>query len=78
MKEIDGYQLLANAIVLQAVNEYRELIGKPYGSSALKEKWDLIDLKRFFRSDWYKLLTNVDGKLLMERLTEEVNNGNSK
>jgi hypothetical protein len=70
MKEIDGYQLLANAIVLQAVNEYREALRQ----NDTAAKWKKISLQRFFRSDWYKLLTNVDGEMLMERLTEEVNN----
>lgn len=71
MKEIDGYQLLANAIVLQAVNEYREALRQ----NDTAAKWKKISLRRFFRSDWYKLLTNVDGEMLMERLKEEVDNG---
>lgn len=71
MKEIDGYQLLANAIILQAVNEYREALRQ----NDTAAEWKEISLRRFFRSDWYKLLTNVDGELLMERLKEEVNNG---
>lgn len=70
MKEIDGYQLLANAIVLQAVNEYREALRQ----NDTAAKWKKISLRRFFRSDWFKLLTNIDGGLLMERLKKEVNN----
>lgn len=70
MKEIDGYQLLANAIVLQAVNEYREALRQ----NDTAAKWKKISLRRFFRSDWFKLLTNIDGELLIERLNEEVNN----
>lgn len=71
MKEIDGYYRLANAIVLQAVNEYREALRQDDTAA----KWKKISLRRFFRSDWYKLLTNVDGELLMERLEEEADNG---
>lgn len=70
MKEIDGYQLLANAIILQAVNEYRETLRQ----NDTAAEWKKISLRRFFRSDWYKLLTTIDGEMLMERLTEEVNN----
>ena len=70
MKEIDGYYRLANAIILQAVNEYREAL-RQNGTAA---KWKKISLRRFFRSDWFKLLTNIDGELLMERLKEEVDN----
>ena len=71
MEEIDGYYRLANAIILQAVNEYREALRQ----NDTAAKWKKISLRRFFRSDWFKLLTNIDGELLMERLTEEVDNG---
>ena len=29
-------------------------------------------LERFFRSDWYKILTSVDGEKLMEKIKEEM------
>lgn len=71
MEELDGYYRLANAIILQAVNEYREDLRQNDNAA----KWRKISLRRFFRSDWFKLLTNIDGERLMERLKEEVNNG---
>ena len=64
---------LANAIILQAVADYRKALRilkrYPRYEAALKEK------KRdeeFFQSEWYKQLTNVDGKMLIRRLQEEV------
>lgn len=64
---IDNYQLLANAIVQQACLDYRQ--GR------------LVDslFKRFLFSDWYKLLTNVDGEYIYQRLRKErMDNGKSK
>ena len=45
---VDPYENLANAIVLNAVEEYRKS-----NSPQL-----LQDLERFFRSDWFQILTS--------------------
>ena len=69
----DCYQDLANAIILQAVHDYRKALKilkrYPRCKAALEEK------KRdeeFFQSEWYSHLTKVDGKRLMKKLQEEV------
>ena len=69
----DCYQDLANAIILQAVHDYRKALKilkrYPRYKAALEEK------KRdeeFFQSEWYSHLTKVDGKRLMKKLQEEV------
>ena len=58
---MDGYERLANGIILQAVKDYR--IAK---SPATRRS-----IERFFRSDWFKMLTDLDGEDLIERLREE-------
>ena len=64
---------LANAIILQAVADYRKALRilkrYPRYETALKEKQRD---EEFFQSEWYKQLTNVDGKMLIRRLQEEV------
>ena len=66
----EPYENLANAIVVQACNDYRAALGgtgydyKP-ASACLKE------LEKFFRSSYYRMLTKVKGEYLMERLKEE-------
>jgi hypothetical protein len=69
----DCFQDLANAIILQAVHDYRKALKilkrYPRCEAALIEK------KRdeeFFTSEWYSHLTKVDGRRLMKRLQEEV------
>lgn len=65
-----AYTDLANAIVVQAANDYRSALkgndveGKP-------PKSVLIELECFFRSDWYRMLTKVDPEYLMKQLRKE-------
>ncbi len=61
----DPYENLANAIVLQAVKDYRDALKrlkkKPGNQAAMS---DAMECERFFRSGWYKTLTSVDGEYL--------------
>ena len=66
----DAYENLANAIVIQACNDYRAALdgtGYDYkpAEACLKE------LEKFFRSSYYRMLTKVKGEYLMERLRQE-------
>jgi len=62
---IEPYQELANAIIIQAAKDYRKAL-----------KYDDIKMKRdcvrFFRSKWFKTLTELDGEILIEKLKSEV------
>lgn len=58
---MDGYERLANEIILQAVKDYRKT-----KSPAIRRS-----IERFFRSDWFEVLTNMNGEKLIERLREE-------
>lgn len=69
---MDPYENLANAIIFSAVKDYRaarrKLKRKPKNEDA---KLMVEDCERFFRSDWFGALSNVDGKALLKRLKEE-------
>lgn len=58
-----NYELLANAIILQAVKDYRHTYS--YQRKA--------EIKRFFRSEWFRLLTRLDGEMIIKRLENERN-----
>lgn len=58
-----GYNLLANAIVIQAVRDYKRLYR---GKSFRNDMHGIDSLEKFFRSAWYKELTDVDGEFLMD------------
>ena len=69
----DPYENLANAIVLQAVKDWREaqrkLKRKPRNENA---KLMAEDCEAFFLSEWFSILTNVDGRMLLTKLKEEL------
>ena len=55
------YEELANAIVLQAVKDYR----------MTDDEKELKEIERFFRSGWFGVLTKVDPDLLINQLRKE-------
>lgn len=67
-----NYENLANAIVLQAVKDYRKALKcLKRNPKSNKAQADAKEVERFFRSPWYSELTGVDGKMLIRRLREE-------
>ncbi len=70
----DPYEELGNAIVIQACHDYKKAYKQSLRRSGIVGEADeeLAELEEFFRSDWYKQLTEVDGEYLMERLCNEV------
>lgn len=71
------YERLANAIVLQAVSDYRTALQKIRKYPKNKEAVDeALRIERFFRSQWYQTLTSVDGEYLINRLRREVSGTN--
>ena len=69
----DPYERLANAIILQAVTDYRSVLKKIRRNPKNKDSVDeALRIERFFRSGWYSQLTSVDGEYLIRRLRDEV------
>lgn len=58
------YQNLANAIIAVAADDYRVALKEE--NPGLKES-----VEKFFRSDWYKVLTNISGENLIDLLQRE-------
>lgn len=73
MSNITKYENLANAIILQAVKDYRVALKclkvNPRNKTAIADK---DEIERFFRSDWFSVLTSVDGEMLIRSLNMEV------
>ena len=57
----ENYEKLAEAIILQAVKDYRDSCSYQMRCS----------IERFFRSEWFTVLTTLDGEMLIKRLREE-------
>lgn len=69
---MSNYEALANAIILQAVRDWRDAcrILRSYPEN-FSEEQKRNAVERFFRSGWFGVLTNVDGRLLLRKLQEE-------
>ena len=74
----DPYERLANAIILQAVSDYRTVLRKikahPKNRDAINEA---LEIEKFFRSGWYQMLTGVEGEFLIRKLQDEVRQSES-
>ena len=67
-----NYQLLANAIVEQAADDYLDLLAGFVKTVDEQDRKAQIDsLRKFFLSGYYSLLTEVDGAYLMRKLNEK-------
>ena len=70
---VDCYQNLANAIILLAVKDYkavlRRLMRNPRNQDAQREK---KRLERFFFSQWYGVLTDLDPHQLISGVMKQV------
>lgn len=67
------YERLANAIVLQAVEDYRTALRKVRKNPKNREALDAaLQIEKFFCSQWYQTLTSVDGEYLITQLRKEV------
>ena len=71
-ESLNGWQALANAIVIQAAKDYialRHVLREaPNNSKANKM---IADIKAFFCSRWYAQLTDLDPEFLLRKLREE-------
>lgn len=69
---MDPYESLANAIVLQAVKDFRDAnkkLAKGRKNSVAQDvKNECI---RFFKSPFFGVLTNIDPEMLIQKLEEE-------
>lgn len=69
---IENYEKLANDIILHAVKDYRAAKKKLKKQPTNKDAEIMIkDTERFFRSDWFTALTDVDGSVILRKLQEE-------
>ena len=64
---MDNYSLLAEAIIKQAADDYARALRGEYVRGRKPEKM-IAEVRDFFFSDWYALMTNVDPHYLVEQL----------
>ena len=75
VSDIECYRDLANAIITQAVKDYRYALKHLRNTEKLSaEKGIIIECEQFFRSDYFKTLTKFDGERLISMIKEECKN----
>lgn len=78
----DGYVNLANAIVEQAAKDYLMYKKRLYilgddddpneiRGEVIRYRSKLNDVRKFFKSKWYKTLTDLNVEMLVRQLDEE-------
>lgn len=69
----DPYEALGNAIILQAVKDYRAALKKikhnPKSRTAIDEA---LTIEMFFRGPLFGVITNVDPEFLISKLQDEI------
>jgi hypothetical protein len=75
MKQISGYQELANAIIVQACEDYRILSSKDlvFSKSLYDPRCSKKEIEQFFKSQWFMILTDLDPQVILKKLKEENN-----
>lgn len=67
---MNNIEVLAEQIIFQAVADYRRAL-RGTGVGHRKPKTVIKECEKFFRSEWYGILTNVDGELIISKLRKE-------
>lgn len=70
---LNPYQALGNAVVVQAVKDYRDAVHKlSRGKKNMAAEATKKECERFFQSAHFNIFTQLDGKVLLSQLEREV------
>lgn len=73
VRNLDPYEALGNAVVVQAVKDYRNAVKKlSRGKKSTTAESVKKECERFFKSPYFNVFTHLDGKLLLSQLQKEV------
>ena len=70
---MNPYENLANAVVLQAVKDYRDAAGKlSRGKKNIMAEQRKTECETFIKSQYINVFTDLDGNALLSQLEKEV------
>lgn len=73
VRNLSPYEALGNAVVLQAVKDYRDAVHKlSRGKKNTNAESTKQECERFFQSPYFNVFTQLDGKALLSQLEKEV------
>ena len=74
---LDPYEALANAVVLQAVKDWRDSAKKvSRGRRNINAQAMKDECESFFTSSYFNTFTELDGNMLLMKLKQEVEDDN--
>lgn len=62
---------LANGIIKQAADDYKKALRRCQFKRKKEVAQEIHSLNRWFRGDWFNMLTNIDPEYLIQRLNTE-------
>ena len=72
VRNLSPYEALGNAVVLQAVKDYRDAVHKlSRGKKNTIAESTKQECERFFQSPYFNVFTQLDGKALLSQLERE-------
>jgi hypothetical protein len=75
----ENYQALANAIIKQAVLDFRGAYKRKQRSpDDVKAERDIREITKFFCSDYFEGLTDLDGPMLLKQIIEKMDENYGK
>ena len=73
VRNLSPYEALGNAVVIQAVKDYRDAVHKlSRGKKNTIAESMKQECERFFKSPYFNVFTQLDGKSLLSQLEKEV------
>lgn len=73
--ELYEYDRLAKAIIIQSIKDYRWALKSMRKYRNVREAKSLIrDVEAFFTSEWFCVLSNIDGRRLMKLIKDDPDN----
>lgn len=67
---MNGYEKLANSIIRQAIDDYRANI-QHLADNPKRAQKAARSIEEFFQSEWFTLLSDIDGNWLLNGIKEE-------
>lgn len=73
---MSGYEALANAIIIQAAKDFRAAYKRMKRfPNDVRTQDEVRELTKFFFSQWFEMLSDVDGPSLLRKMKEEIDSG---
>ena len=70
---MSGCNALTNAIIIQAAKDFRAAYKRTKRCpDDIHAQGEVRELTSFFRSEWFKVLSDVDGPALLLRIKDEI------